>query len=354
MYNIQELSQLISSNLPKKSLQVTAEIRAINLKFKHMYLTLKDDTCSINCAVWNYNTKPELMKLKEGDKVDVEGYLNFYNKIGSLSFCINKLLNVSGKGKLLDEYEKIKQKYKQLGYFDINKKIEPNGIIKNILLLTSETSAAIEDFKTALKSGNYIINQNINIDTINVAVQGTNCPKDIISYLDKNIINNNSNYDLIIITRGGGNFEDLIGFCEPELIECVYKLEIPVLSAIGHEIDITYLDYVADIRKATPSLAGQYIVDHNNNYKNEIKDRIKNKIKNNIYERLNIINNEKNKFKKSIEKIIRKNINEKLKKFNTNIYFIKNNKVLTKNEFKKILKNKESYNIIWNNELINI
>lgn len=348
MYNIQELSDLISKSLPRKSLTVTAEVRATSFKFKHMYLTLKDDTGSINCAVWNYKTKPEFEKLKEGDKIDVEGYLNFYNKTGSLSFCINKLLNVAGKGDLLEQYEKIKQKYEQLGYFDIEKKIEPDGIIKNILLLTSTTGAAIDDFKTALSNGNYN-DKNINIVSINVAVQGENCPKDIINYLNKNDI---SIYDLIVITRGGGNFEDLIGFCEPELIECIYKINVPVLSAIGHEMDTTYLDYVADIRKSTPSLAGQYIVDHNNNYKNEIKNKIKNKIKNNIYERLNIINDEKNKFKKSIENIIRKNINDKLKKFNTNIYFIKNDKVLTKDEFKLVLKNKESYSIIWDGEII--
>lgn len=347
MLNIKDLSNLIKDNLPSENIQLTAEVRQPQLK-NHLYLTLKDNHGRINANVWKSKITNDIENLVDGDKVNVEGKLSYYDKGGSLSFNINKLLNVEGKGDLMKQYEDIKSKYENNGYFNKNNK--PINIIKNILVLTSEKGAAYKDFKQALDNGNYNDN-NININLVDVIVQGVDCPDNIIEYLTTNDVND---YDLIIITRGGGNFEDLFGFCQPELIECVYKLKAPVLSAIGHEIDSPLLDFVADIRMSTPSLAGQYIVDHNNNYKNEIKDRIKNKIKNNIYERLNIINDEKNTFKKSIESIIRKNINDKLKRYNTNIYIMKDNKVLTKDEFKLVLKNKESYSIMWDGELINL
>ena len=110
------------------------------------------------------------------------------------------------------------------------------------------------------------------------------------------MINKDLDYDLIVLTSG--SFEDLFGFCKPELIECVSKLKIPLLSAIGHQVDTTLVDYVADIVAPTPSLAAQYIVDHNKKYVEElnfIKSSLLDQIKEDISNSLININNYKSK-----------------------------------------------------------
>ena len=137
----------------------------------------------------------------------------------------------------------------------------------------------------------------VNQELVNVIVQGNDCPSNIIKYLEDNFIkNSNDTFDLIVLTRGGGSFEDLFGFCKPELIECIYKLKIPLLSAVGHQIDTTLVDYIADIVAPTPSLAAQYIVDHNKKYVkelNHIKLSLLEQIKDDFSEQNIILNNYK-------------------------------------------------------------
>ena len=172
-------------------------------------------------------------------------------------------------------------------------------VIKKILILTSSNGAAIHDFLFNLDNNN----AKINYDIIDVPVQGIDSPKIISNKLDE-LNEMDSDYDLIIITRGGGSFQDLFGFCNKYIIESVYNFnKIPILSAIGHQIDNPLLDLVADHSCPTPSLAAQFIVDINKNYISyyyEIKDKIKNTIIKDIFnheKELNLLNDKlKNEF----------------------------------------------------------
>ena len=289
---VNDISELIKKALPNDNLKLCAEVRQPKISNGHMYLNLKDNSGMIGACVWKSNITSQIKELQDGDNIVVKGTLNYYSGRGSLNFIINKLLKKKGDGDLKLQYNKIMKDFEKRGYFLPDKKIKIPNKITNILLLTSKTGAAIEDFYHTLE------NSNCKIEHIDVIVQGNNCPSNICKILKDPKTLEDKNYDMIIITRGGGSFEDLFGFCQPELIETVYDLNIPVLSAIGHQVDTTLLDYVADYVAATPSLAGQFIVNHNKTYINTLivkKNIMLNNLFLNIKNKIDILNNQKRK-----------------------------------------------------------
>ena len=368
-FNIKDLSDLIKKNIPREKITLVAEVREPKLRSGNMYLTLKDDNGYINCIIWKSNITNEISSLKEGAKIKVLGNLNFYQNRCSLSFVISKLLSIEGKGELMEEYDKTFKFYNDKGYFLDSKKIKPPKVIKKILILTSKEGAAIQDFYYGIDNGGIIIKQEL----VNVIVQGNDCPSNIIKYLEDNVINKDLDYDLIVLTRGGGSFEDLFGFCKPELIECVSKLKIPLLSAIGHQVDTTLVDYVADIVAPTPSLAAQYIVDHNKKYVEElnfIKSSLLDQIKEDISNSLININNYKSKlslYYENLKEYFYNEIKNSITDKKLNMFKIKNkyqckdtilisNKDIIKDDniFKNILENKNNFSIIINKKVFNI
>jgi exodeoxyribonuclease VII large subunit len=184
-------------------------------------------------------------------------------------------------------------------------------MLKKILIITSENGAALQDFLINLENNKL----NIDCDIKNVMVQGPTCPDNICKSLKK-LKKSNIYYDLVVITRGGGSFEDLFGFSQPELIEVVHNFHLPILSAIGHQIDNPLLDLVADITTPTPSLAAQFIVDHNKRYLSNLQE-IKNKMKCELLDNLNEC------------QYISKKLNEK-------VYYIFNR---LKNEYQNLMRN---------------
>lgn len=259
--NIGELSQYIKDNLPKQKIILTAEVKQPKISNGNMYLELKDKSGCISAAIFKFNMTEDMENIQEGDEITVKGNLNYYQERGRLNFVIRELVSVQGSGQLHKQYIQIKNQFEKKGYFLPQNKLPLPKTIQNILILTSASGAAVKDFYYGLDNGKGRINHKL----IDVIVQGTDCPSNICHILttDNNKL---EQYDLIVITRGGGSFEDLFGFCQPELIECVHNLKVPVLSAIGHQVDTTLLDHVADIVAPTPSLAAQFIIDHNRTY----------------------------------------------------------------------------------------
>jgi exodeoxyribonuclease VII large subunit len=244
-----------------------------------MYFSLKDESNNLKSIIWkskNIN-RDEII---EGQKITVDAKLDFYGGSGSVNLIIEKLVNNEGSGELFKKYEKIKQDFTNKGYFEKSRKKKLPNILKDILVITSETGAALQDFKINLENNK----SNINWDIENVMVQGSDCPKNICDLLAK-LKQTNVYYDLVIITRGGGSFEDLFGFSQPELIESVYNFHLPVLSAIGHQVDNPLLDLIVDVSTPTPSLAAQFIVDYNKNYLGKLED-IRDNIKSELLDQL--------------------------------------------------------------------
>ncbi|ULY68480.1 exodeoxyribonuclease VII large subunit [Chlorella virus XW01] len=308
-FQVYQIINLIDSNLPKNKIEVIGEVSDIKISHGNMYFTLKDKYSSIKCIIWKNNNKSNI---NEGDNVIFEASINLYKSQGNLNLIINKIISIKGLGLLYNLYNQYKLDFENKGYFDINNKKKLPLIIKKILIITSNTGAAIQDIFINIQNNK----SKLDIEILDTAVQGNNCPNDIINKLSK--YNINQQLDLILITRGGGSYDDLFGFSKPELIEYIYNLKktiTPVIcSAIGHQIDNPLLDMVCDISAPTPSLASQLIIDTNKKYLNSLKmerDKMRNIIMD--YQRLELDNYRK--LEKSLEKEVKLiiNIKDKMK-----------------------------------------
>ena len=249
-----------------KKVKVTGEVSQPKLSNGHLYFTLKDDTNNLKSIIWKFkNLKKD--DVVEGQKITIECKLDFYGGSGSLNLIVEKIITNEGQGDLFIKYEKIKKEFESKGYFLQSRKKQLNQVIKDILIITSANGAALQDWIYNIENNK----SKVNYDIVDVVVQGIDCPKNICEVLEK-VKDDESKYDLVIIMRGGGSFSDLFGFSQPELIDTVYNFNLPVLSAIGHQVDNPLLDFIADISTPTPSLAAQFIVDHNKNYIEKLEE----------------------------------------------------------------------------------
>jgi len=366
---VSELCQLIQNIIPKKKFIISGEINQLKNSHGHIFFTFKDNENSINVTIWKYRNEIIKPKIKEGDKITIEGKLDFYSVGGKLNFIVDQILTNDGIGEMLVKYELIKTNFQKKGYFDNSNKNKVGKIIKNIVLLTSETGAAYHDFLYGLENAN----AKINVELIDVIVQGNDCPKNICEELDR-IKKEKSNYDLVILTRGGGSFQDLFGFSNPLLIETLYKFNLPTLSAIGHQIDNPLSDLVCDYTAPTPSLGAQFIVDHNkayiNNLKNILKDMANQMVKKIIHEqdKLNKMLEELNKkiliFETLNKKKLLNEINEekyKLEQLEIKLYSYQTSNIILNgngNIFKSSddLKNYKgkTLEIVWDNVVVKV
>lgn len=315
---VSEFCQSIKDILPNKKFTVSGEVNQLKNSHGHLFFTFKDNETCISATIWKTKAEQLKLSLKEGDKITVEGRLDFYSNAGKLNFIIDKIVTNDGIGDLLKKYQKIKDDFEKKGYFDSANKLKLKPYIKNILVLTSESGAAYHDFIYGLENGH----SRVNIDLIDVIVQGNECPKNICEQLES-IKESNLDYDLVVITRGGGSFQDLFGFSQPELIESIHHFNLPTLSAIGHQVDNPLSDLACDYSAPTPSLAAQFIVDYNKAYLKDFQ-----KVSSELINTLNI------ELMKTLEKI--NLLNDKLNK--KSFDFERNNKQLLINELNKMIR----------------
>lgn len=366
---VSEFCYQIKDFLPAKKFIVIGEINQLKNSHGHHYFIFKDNDNIINATIWKSKMESLKVIIKDGDKVTVEGKLDFYSVGGKLNFIIDNIISNDGIGELLKKYQKIKNDFENKGYFDSSLKLKLPNSIKNILLLTSESGAAYHDFIYGLENAK----SNINVELIDVIVQGVDCPQNICKHLE-NIKLKNLNYDLVILTRGGGSFQDLFGFSQPELIETLYNFNLPTLSAIGHQIDNPLSDLVCDYSAPTPSLAAQFIVDYNKNYLRSYQNILKeitnvmnikliNELEktNNLFEKLNkkwlsFERNNKQKLINELNNMLRKldNFESKLEMYETtNILLNGNGKIMYNKEDLLEYKGK-NLEIIWNGIIVKV
>ncbi len=261
-----ELANNIKQLLPTTKYKISGEVSQPKLSHGHFYLTIKDANTNLKAIIWKSKIE-KINKLPvEGDKIIIETKLDFYNFGGNINLIIENILENKGSHDL----DKIKLEFEAKGYFSQDKKLSIPNKINSILILTSANGAAIQDFIFNINNSN----MKLTYDIHDVPVQGVDCSKLICEKL-KEIYNSDIHYDLIVITRGGGSLMDLIGFSQSELIETVFNYKrIPILSAIGHQVDNPLLDLVADVSCATPSLAAQHIIDINKKYINQLEKQV--------------------------------------------------------------------------------
>ena len=232
----------------------------------HFYFTLKDESSRIAAVMFNFNASKVNFEPEDGMKVLVSGRISVYEATGSYQIYVNTM-DVDGIGNLYLEYEKLKKKLAAEGLFDQNHKKPIPRFPKTIGIITAPTGAAIRDILSTIKR-RYPIAKTILFPAL---VQGTGSKESIVKQLKKA---QEYDLDVIICGRGGGSIEDLWSFNEEIVARAIYESKIPVISAVGHEIDFTIADFVADLRAPTPTGAAEMAVPNLtdlNNYLNQLK-----------------------------------------------------------------------------------
>lgn len=251
IFNVSLLNQyiknLIEGDFKLANVLVVGEVCNLNKHYTgHYYFSIKDENSKISCMMFSFNANKINFDLKNGDLVLIKGYISVYEKNGNYQLYA---LNVEpyGKGKELLKLEELKKKLKQDGILDLEKK-KIKQFPNNIGIITSKSGAAVRDIIHSIQS-----RYNPQIYVFPCLVQGENAPESI-----KKALINALSYDLdtIIIARGGGANEDLSAFNDEDLVRYVAYYPLPVITAIGHQIDSSILDLVSSFSCITPTEAG--------------------------------------------------------------------------------------------------
>jgi exodeoxyribonuclease VII large subunit len=218
----------------------------------HLYFTLKDQDAQIACVMWRNKAESIGFDIKDGAKVRVLGNVKVYEKAGRYQIDIISML-LSGIGDLQVQFEQLKLKLLQEGLFDQKYKKALPTYPDTIGIITSPTGAAIKDIISVLKRRS----PSRTVLLYGVKVQGTGAADEIATAIKA--MNRHGQADVLIIGRGGGSLEDLWPFNEEIVARAIFDSKIPVISAVGHEIDYTISDFVADLRAPTPSAAAELV-----------------------------------------------------------------------------------------------
>ena len=215
----------------------------------HLYFSLKDKEALISCAMFSTYASRLVDYPIDGDEVVVLASVDAYIARGTYQLIVFEM-NPLGKGAILVELEKLKKQLQSEGLFDISRKRPITLYPKAIGVITAPNGAAIRDIVTNIKRRYPICD----IYVFPSAVQGENAPKELLKAFNKS---QEYNLDTLIIGRGGGTSEDLSAFNDEKLVRAISTSKMPVIAAVGHEIDTTLVDYVADKRASTPTGAAE-------------------------------------------------------------------------------------------------
>lgn len=219
----------------------------------HLYLTLKDENSRLPAVMFRFNAMKMRFMPQDGMQVIARGRISVYDRDGRYQLYIEEM-HPDGVGDLSVAYEQLKDKLAAEGLFAQEHKKPLPPYPQRVGVITSATGAAVHDIITVL-ARRYPV---ANLILCPVHVQGTEAAGEICEALDR--FNRQRAADVIILGRGGGSIEDLWAFNEESIARAVYRSEIPVISAVGHETDFTICDFVADVRAATPSAAAELAV----------------------------------------------------------------------------------------------
>ncbi len=255
----------------------------------HLYFTIKDETSRINAVMFYSQASKISFTPEDGMKVLVTGRISVYEATGGYQVYVDDMIQ-DGVGNLYIEYEKLKKKLASEGLFDASKKRKIPKFPETIGIITAPTGAAIKDILSTIRR-RWPITKTILFPSL---VQGASAAPEIVKQIKKA---QEYDLDVLIVGRGGGSIEDLWCFNDEEVARAIYECKIPVISAVGHEIDFTIADYVADLRAPTPTGAAEMAVANQTdfyNYMRQINLRLnksmQNYIKNNR-ERLDTLKN---------------------------------------------------------------
>jgi len=258
-----EARYLLEGSFP--SILVEGEISNIAMPASgHWYLTLKDGSAQVRCAMFRNRNMRIRFRPEDGMQVLVRGKVSLYEGRGDFQLILEHM-EERGDGALLRAFEKLKTSLLQEGLFDEAHKRPLPDLPTHIGVITSATGAAVRDIVSTL--GRRF--PAIMVTVIPVTVQGDNAAREMIQAIT--VANEKkgclSDLDVLVIGRGGGSLEDLWSFNDEGLARCIHDSELPVVSAVGHEVDFTIADFVADVRAATPTAAAEILSPDQDEYK---------------------------------------------------------------------------------------
>src|SRR2546430_2131589 len=260
VFSVSELTRSIRGVLETKFGAVWVQGEISNYKLHpsgHQYFTLKDQRAQIACVIWRDTMLPPRQPLIDGAQVQAYGTVTVFEARGQYQFNV-QILQPRGVGLLQAKFEALKRKLEAEGLFAPERKRPLPKFPRRIGIVTSRTGAAIRDMLNVLRRRAPWLQIVINP----VRVQGTGAAQEIAVAIRELALPNQAfaPVDLIVVTRGGGSIEDLWEFNEEIVARAVFHSPLPVVSAVGHEIDFTIADFVADLRAPTPSAAAELIV----------------------------------------------------------------------------------------------
>ena len=266
------IARVLSGDPLLGNISVIGEIANLNYHNSgHVYFSLRDERSRINCFLPSYVLPEISFRMEDGMEVIVSGSVSLYERGGYYSINVRQI-EQSGQGDLAVAFEQLKRKLLQEGLFDPSLKKPIPVFPRKIAVVTSETGAAIRDILKIIKRKNNITD----ILICPVLVQGPGAAPEIAAMLD-HINCEHKDVDTIIVGRGGGSLEDLWAFNEEIVARAIFRSEIPIISAVGHETDFTISDMAADLRAETPTAAADLAVpdtDQLRIYLTELKDHL--------------------------------------------------------------------------------
>ncbi len=257
------IKRIFDTNGPLRYVSISGEVS--NCRYPdsgHIYFTLKDKGGQLACAMFAGRRAGLSFVLKDGMSVVVSGQISVYERDGKYMMYADRI-EQEGLGALYAEFERLKAKLAAEGLFDSDRKKEIPQFAGKIGVVTARTAAALQDIMRI----SYLRNPYVQLILSPAVVQGAEAPESVCKALEKLLC---EKPDVVIIARGGGSYEDLFCFNDERIVRAVADCPVPVISAIGHETDITLIDLAADVRVPTPTAAAQLAVFDMNRFEDDL------------------------------------------------------------------------------------
>lgn len=255
IFSVSEINKLVKDILQHNFpiILIKGEVsNFIEASSGHWYFSLKDSNAQVRCTMFKGKNSRVKWKPKNGDSIEAECKIGLYEARGEYQLNIESLKK-SGLGGLFEEFNRLKEKLTAEGLFNKDNKKDIPSFVKSVGVITSPDGAVIRDIISTLKRRNELLN----IIIYPTSVQGVGSVEGIINAL--NIANERNEVDVVILARGGGSIEDLWSFNDENVARSISLSTLPIISAVGHETDVTISDFVADLRAPTPSSAAEIV-----------------------------------------------------------------------------------------------
>ncbi|MBC7395828.1 MAG: exodeoxyribonuclease VII large subunit, partial [Bdellovibrionales bacterium] len=256
--SVSEITYKIKSSLESDFSEVWVKGEISNLKVAssgHVYFSLKDDGANLSAAAFGWGRKKVSFQLKDGLEVLCRGNISVYAPRGNYQLLVD-MIEPLGAGALQLAFDQLKQKLQLEGLFETKRKREIPKYPSRIVVITSPQAAALRDVLTVLKRRAPFVE----VILVPTLVQGQDAAEKIMQAIK--VANHYKLGEVILLTRGGGSIEDLWSFNHEELARVISSSEIPIISAVGHEVDFTIADFVSDLRAPTPSAGAEILSQH--------------------------------------------------------------------------------------------